>query len=114
MNKSFLSGDTIDDILDHGGEIFHAHNEREIHYYIRYPNGYGASIIKIFSCMDKFEVGVLLSVGDDIVRDGHPVYDTDITDDVIGDLTSDDVAMVCWHISRLSSDGSLPYYDKTS
>ena len=54
---------------------------------VSFPNGYGASIVR----------GSYTYGGDEglyelaVLKDGHICYDTDITQDVIGWLNSDDV-----------------------
>lgn len=59
-----------------------------VRYKFKFPNGYGASVIKFFGSygweQDQWELAVLNEAGD-------ICYDTPITDDVIGFLGSDEV-----------------------
>lgn len=70
-------------------------------YRFKFPNGYGASIIK--GCgtfgydQDMWELAVLEYQGDR----GHLCYDTDITDDVIGYLSDEDVCCLLEKIKSL-------------
>ena len=70
-------------------------------YKIKYPNGYGASIIKrpfisYGGERDLWELAVLK--GNDLC------YDTPITDDVLGWLTEEEVVALCAKISSLEAD----------
>lgn len=66
-----------------------------------FPNGYGASVIKGFGTYgdedDLYELGVLKSEGDD----SYLCYDTEITSDVIGCLTEDEVTELLQRIEAL-------------
>ena len=58
-----------------------------IQYIAKFPNNYGASIIRhSFSYGNKLGLYELA-----VLKDGHICYDTTITDDVIGDLTEENV-----------------------
>lgn len=65
---------------------------------IRFPNGYGASVITGFlfytDSKHPYEVAVLDA-------DGKVCYDTPITDDVVGHCTQDDVEELLDKISEL-------------
>lgn len=71
-----------------GGGIIH----------LRFPNGYGASIIRHFASYGNaeglFEVGVL-------GQDGSLDYTTPITEDVIGYLTPEEVRVLLLRIIAL-------------
>lgn len=60
----------------------------------RFPNGYGASVVQFPHSYGygsgRWELAVLKLTGED-VDDFKLTYDTDITDDVIGYLTEDEV-----------------------
>lgn len=76
----------------------------------KFPNGYGASII----CQpgsDGFEEGLfelaVLKFSDDARYGFDLVYDTPITNDVLGFLNEDQVDEVLAAITRLDKDGRL-------
>lgn len=75
-----------------------------IQYLYASPNGFGASVIRNFMSRGNgaglFEVAVL--------RGGQLWYESEITDDVIGSLTIDEVALVLADIESLDKDGKLP------
>lgn len=70
----------------------------ELQYVFKFPNGYGASVIKnkysYGANDDLFELAVLNSEND-------LCYDTEITDDVVGYLTNDDVLKLLERIKNL-------------
>ena len=61
------------------------------HWVFKFPNGYGASIIKRLGSYgyeeDKFELAVLAYEGKRLIL----AYNTPITDDVLGYLTNEEV-----------------------
>jgi hypothetical protein len=65
--------------------------EEEWHWVFRFPNDYGASVIKRFGSYgyeeDKFELAVLAYDGESVIL----AYNTPITDDVLGYLTNEEV-----------------------
>lgn len=75
-----------------------------IQYLYAFPNGFGASVVRNFMSRgygaELFEVAVL--------RGGELWYESEITDDVIGSLTIDEVALVLADIESLDKDGKLP------
>lgn len=66
-------------------------------YVFKFPNGYGASVIKHFASygneQDLFELAVL--------KDGNLCYTTPITNDVIGYLNNDEVLELLERIKSL-------------
>lgn len=64
---------------------------------VEFPNGYGASIIKspysYGGAQDLYELAVLY--------DNMITYDTEITNDVLGYLTSEDVTKLLERIEKL-------------
>lgn len=72
-----------------------------IHYIFKFPNGYGASIIKDFSSYgedeDLWELALL--------KDGHLEYRRLVNDDVLGYLTDEDVNNVLELIFNEKLDG---------
>lgn len=73
---------------------------------VRFPNGYGASVVRgpytYGGSEGLYEVGVI--VHDPRDRAAHSLtYDTPITDDVLGWQSLDEVAEVLLRISRLPS-----------
>ena len=74
--------------------------ERKGHWWFRFPNNYGASVIKHWGSYgyeeDKFELAVLHK---DMIT-----YNTPITDDVIGHLTNDEVLELLEEIKNLGAD----------
>lgn len=75
-----------------------------IHYIFRFENGYGASVIKHNGSygreLNLWELGVIKYVGDGD-RDWHLTYETEITDDVVGNLTDDEVKDLLKEIKEL-------------
>lgn len=75
-----------------------------IQYLYCFPNGFGASVVRNFMSRGNgaglFEVAVL--------RGGQLWYESEITDDVIGGLTIDEVVLVLADIESLDKDGKLP------
>lgn len=73
-----------------------------IQYVFRFDNGYGASIIKhLFSYGygdDLWELAVLKFDGDET---SHICYDTELTDDVIGCLSDEEVCSYLEKIKEL-------------
>lgn len=71
----------------------------------KFPNGFGASVIigamTYGGSEGKYELAVLMSTG-------KITYKTEITDDVIGYLTVDQVNDLLDQIASLDSDGKLP------
>lgn len=75
-----------------------------IQYLYSFSNGFGASVIRNFmsrgSSAGLFEVAVMWR--------GKLWYESEITDDVIGNLTIDEVVLVLADIESLDMDGKLP------
>lgn len=76
-----------------------------VNYYINFPNGYGASLIKHpgsygFSD-DLWELAVRKKSADD---NWYLYYDTPITDDVIGNLTVEEAIDLCKQIRDLKKE----------
>lgn len=73
-----------------------------IQYVFKFDNGYGASVIKHDYSYghekDLWELGVLY-FDDDL--EAHLCYDTDVTNDVIGGLTDEDVEDYLNQIAKL-------------
>lgn len=71
-------------------------------YVFRFPNNYGASIVKHFGSYggkdDLWELAVLRFDGDD----WRLTYDTEITDDVLGYLSNQDVLDLLQRIQDLN------------
>lgn len=78
------------------------HNQDAVQYIFKFPNGYGASVIKnpgsYGNHRDLWELGVLYFVDDE---EWHLCYDTEITDDVIGYLSDDKVCELLAKIKEL-------------
>lgn len=72
-------------------------------YTITYPNGYAASIVKFYGSFgarnDLWEIAVM--------KNGDLCYDTEITDDVLGNLDENDVIRVCEDIASLDDEGHV-------
>lgn len=72
-----------------------------VQYLFRFPNDYGASIIKHFgsyrSSEDLWELAVIYFEGEK----WGLTYDTEITDDVVGNLTDQDVLELLRRIQAL-------------
>lgn len=79
-----------------------------IQYLYAFPNGFGASVVRNFisrgSSAGLFEVAVMWR--------GQLWYESEITDDVIGSLTINEVALVLADIEILGKDGKLPVAGK--
>lgn len=75
-----------------------------IHYIFRFENGYGASVIKHGGSygreLDLWELAVIKYTGEGD-RDWNLTYETEITDDVIGHLTDDEVKDLLKRIKEL-------------
>ncbi len=82
------------------GERTHPADPNGLQYQFTFSNGYGASVIKFSasygSDSDLFELAVL--------KDGYLCYSTDITDDVLGYLSNDEVLETLEKIKNLPSD----------
>ena len=67
------------------------------HWWFKFPNNYGASVIKHYGSYgyeeDKFELAVLFN--------GQLTYDTPITDNVVGWLTNNEVLDYLEKIKKL-------------
>ena len=78
-------------------------HRKGVQYMFKFPNRYGASVIKHTWSYgyegDLWELGVIRFGTDDNVW--GLVYDTEITDDVIGFLTDDDVRDLLKRIKEL-------------
>lgn len=79
-----------------------------IQYLYAFPNGFGASVVRNFmsrgSSAGLFEVAVMWR--------GQLWCESEITDDVIGNLTIDEVVLVLADIESLDMDGKLPVAGK--
>lgn len=75
----------------------HTDDHLSMHLMVTFPNGYQASIVRgqytYGGDEGLFEIAVML--------DGEIVYDTSVTDDVIGWLNDKDVIDVCKRIAAL-------------
>jgi len=80
----------------------------------RYPNGYGASIIRTATTIggkpftisytsneNEWELAVIKFNSEDNDRDFEICYDTEITNDVMGHLTTKDVEKILRQIKKL-------------
>lgn len=80
-------------------------NRKGVHYLFKFPNRYGASVIKHRYSYgyenDLWELGVIRFGTDDEVW--RLTYDTEITCDVIGSLTDDDVRDLLKRIKELDT-----------
>ena len=76
-------------------------------YRTKYANGYGASIVKHPGTYgfenDLWELAVIMWENDD----WDLTYDTSITNDVVGNLTEDDVIALCERIKNLNENGEV-------
>lgn len=107
-----LSDNTIDQLEALGGAVRLSHSPnkdpedyRKVGYRVTFPNtNYGMSIIKgngtYGSNHDQFEVGITW-------RDDELIYDTDITNDVIGYLEEEDVLAIARLVTRLDENGHI-------
>ncbi len=77
-----------------------------VQYVFRFANGYGASVVKHFGSYghdsDLWELAVIHFVGE---IEWDLVYNTDITSDVEGFLSDEDVINLLNRIKYLSNDG---------
>lgn len=77
-----------------------------VQYIFKFNNGFGASVVKSIGtyghAQDLWELAVI-RIKDDYTFD--LVYDTDVTDDVIGYLTDDKVNELLDRIKNLDKDG---------
>lgn len=98
--------------LDYTGwEEYYVDPEENGHWLFRFPNEYGASVIKRYGSYgykeDKFELAVIFwSYNDDDDKDEEDMYydltfSTPITDDVIGHLTNEEVLELLEKIKKL-------------
>jgi hypothetical protein len=72
-----------------------------IQYKFKASNGYGASIVRhSFSYGREQGLWKLAVIG----KDGHLCYDTPITDDVLGNLTDEDVDEIITQIEALPEE----------
>lgn len=75
------------------------------HYIYRFPNGFGASVIRHEGSYGfeegLYELGVTEWFSD---ADWHLTYDTEITNDVLGYLTEEEVLQVLMCIKELPED----------
>lgn len=78
-------------------------------YRTKYANGYGASIVKHPGTYgfedDLWELAVIKYDRSSDYIDWNLNYDTPITNDVVGNLTEDDVVQICERIKMLNEDG---------
>lgn len=92
--KEFEVKDYLKIVLGHGGE----------QYIFRFENNYGASVIRsVFSygySDDLYELAVL-TFYDDGILDYKVCTETEISEDVIGYLNTDEVRNYLLHISKL-------------
>lgn len=99
MNFSFLSFDAWSQITHCASAWSQKHSSEDgLNYRVHYPNGYGASIVKHERSygwkQDLWELAVL--------KDKELCYDTEITNDVCGYLTEEQVVSICGRILRLT------------
>lgn len=96
--------------LNRGQNIYHkSHCERigkdpfSWQWIFAFENGYGASIVKHYFSYgfeeDLFELAVITY--DEDTDEWDLVYDTEITDDVIGDLSNEEVMDLLYKIKNL-------------
>ena len=107
-----LSDDAINQLEALGGTVRLSHNPdkdpedyRKVGYRVTFPNtNYGMSIIKgngtYGGNRDQFEVGITW-------RDAELVYDTDITNDVLGFMEEQDVLAIARLVLRLDEHGRI-------
>ena len=99
MNFSFLSFKAWSQITRCASVWAQIHSSEDgLNYIVHYPNGYGASIVKnersFGRKQDLWELAVLKGV--------KFCYDTEITNDVCGYLTEEQVVSICGRILRLT------------
>ena len=106
-NYSEMSQTTQQAIANNATEFkFHEFSSfpRGIGYTVKYPNGYGASIVKNEASYgrekDLWELAVL--------KGDRLCYDTSITKDVIGWLRDEQVAKICSDIARIGEKDFSP------
>lgn len=101
-----FSESTKQTIKDMGGVIKTNHDEGGFRYKITFPGHlWGASVVKSkwhlsVQGRDLFELGVMDS-------SGHLTYDTEITNDVVYNLTDEDVLTLLRLIKRLDKHGKI-------
>lgn len=82
-------------------EVVEVESHQDFHKRVKFPNGYGASIVRgpytYGGSEGLYEVAVL-NINNDIT------YDTPITDDVIGNLTESDVIHILNQIAALPKE----------
>lgn len=87
--------------LYHYGEVFDG-----VQYVFKFTNGFGASVVKFRGTYgyqnDKWELAVIKF---DTEHSFDLVYNTDITDDVIGNLSDDEVNKLLDRIKNLDKNG---------
>ena len=98
MNFSFIIPEAWESIIHLAVSCKQTWREDALLYEVIYPNGYGASIIKVAHGSygwqdDLWELAVL--------KDDELCYDTYITDDVLGYLTDGQVVTCCMDIAEL-------------
>ena len=81
-------------------------------YRFEFHNGYTASVVR-FGGPWGFRFGGSYGADDGlwelaVVRDGHCVYDTPITDDVLGNLTKGEVAHLVEQVRALPNPDAVP------
>lgn len=99
-----LKEEIVKAITDLNGVIVVAHDGLGFRYRILFTDtNYGASVIKAKGSYghekDLFELAVLYN--------GHPCYDTEVTNDVVSNLTDGDVLTIIRVVKRLDENGRI-------
>lgn len=96
-NYTPLEKDKIDTIMSIAKNFEKGNRLGGLYYYAEFENGYGIDIIKHNGSYggdeDLFEIAVM--------KDGDVCYDTSITDDVVGWLTSEEVMSYVFKVKEL-------------
>ncbi len=99
-NYTPLEKDKIDTIMSNAKNFEKGNRFGGLYYYAEFENGYGIDIIKhngsYGSDEDLFEIAVM--------KDGDVCYDTSITDDVVGWLTSEEVMSYVFKVKELKTE----------
>lgn len=99
-NYTPLEKDKIDTIMSNAKNFEKGDRFGGLYYYAEFENGYGIDIIKHNGSYggdeDLFEIAVM--------KDGDVCYDTSITDDVVGWLTSEEVMSYVFKVKELKTE----------
>jgi len=106
---------TLDYRPEHGLYLWHYGDALDgVQYIFRFNNGFGASVIKHMGSYghqdDKWELAVIKFEGE---REWDLVYYTDITNDIEGHLTDEDVNNLLDRIKNLDRFGKETTEDET-